>query len=88
MSEKTMTPASDLATRFPEAVKADERKGVEGYLVEAKDLLKVAQTLRDEMGYDYLSSVTGVDYPEDNKQEVVYHFFKSTGGTYLPLSVQ
>ncbi len=88
MSEQTKAPASDLATRFPDAVKADERKGFEGYLVEAKNLLEVAQTLRDEMGYDYLSSVTGVDYPDENKQEVVYHFFKSTGGTYLPLSVQ
>jgi NADH-quinone oxidoreductase subunit D/NADH-quinone oxidoreductase subunit C/D len=88
MSEQTAAPASELETRFPEVVRLDERKGYEGYLVDAKNLVEVATTLRDEMGYDYLSSVTGVDYPEENKLEVVYHFFKSTGGPYLPLSVQ
>ena len=88
MSEQTAAPASEFETRFPEVVRPDERKGYEGYLVDAKNLVEVATTLRDEMGYDYLSSITGVDYLEENKLEVVYHFFKSTGGPYLPLSVQ
>ena len=54
----------------------------------AKDLVKVAIALRDELGYDFLSSVTAADYIDEGKIEVVYHFFKSTGGTNLTLSVQ
>jgi len=87
MSETTIAP-SELAERFPEAVKADERKGYEGYLVEPKKLVEVATALRDDLGYDYLSSVTAVDYIDENMMEVVYHFFKSTGGTALTLSAQ
>lgn len=88
MAEQTTTPASELESRFPELVTPDERNGFEGYLVEAKDLVEVATVLRDELGYDYLSSITGVDYIDDNILEAVYHFFKSTGGPALTLSVQ
>jgi len=88
MAEQTTTPASELESRFPELVTPDERNGFEGYLVEAKDLVEVATVLRDELGYDYLSSITGVDYIDDNILEAVYHFFKSTGGPALTLSVR
>ena len=88
MADQTATPASELESRFPGLVKPDERKGFEGYLVEPQNLIEVATALRDELGYDYLSSVTGVDYIEENMIEAVYHFFKSTGGTALTLSVQ
>ncbi|MBN2043692.1 MAG: NADH-quinone oxidoreductase subunit D [Anaerolineales bacterium] len=57
-------------------------------MVEPKALVKVVVALRDELGYDYLSSVTAADYIDDHKIEVVYHFFKSTGGTNLTLSTQ
>jgi NADH-quinone oxidoreductase subunit D/NADH-quinone oxidoreductase subunit C/D len=45
------------------------------------------------MGYDYLSSVTAVDYYSDapnsnNFIEVVYHLYKSTGGGALEIKVQ
>lgn len=46
-------------------------------------LLAVAKYLRDEMDYDYLSNVTGVDYlGRDARFEVVYHLFsmKAWGG--------
>lgn len=101
MSEQTPTaPAaaapvekSELEKRFPNAVKADDRAGYDGYLVETSNLVEVATALRDEMGYDYLSSVTAVDYYSDapnanNFIEVVYHFYKSTGGGALELKVQ
>ncbi len=88
MAEQTTTPASELESRFPELVKPDERNGFEGFIVEAKDLVEVATALRDELGYDYLSSITGVDYIDDNVLETVYHFFKSTGGPALTLSVR
>lgn len=73
---------------FPEQVKPDEREGYEGYLVESNHLLEIAATLRDQYGYDFLSSVTGVDYYPDGGLEVVYHFYKFTGGPSLVLKVQ
>jgi NADH-quinone oxidoreductase subunit C/D len=74
MSEQTVILESDLAARFPEAVTTDERKGFEGYLVKPESLLEVVRVIRDELGYDFLSSVTGVDNFPDNL-EVVYHLF-------------
>lgn len=88
MTEQTTAPPSILEQRFPGVVVADEREGYEGYLVAARDLIEVATALRDEMGYDFLSSVTGVDYIEEDKLEAVYHFYKSTGGGSLVLAVQ
>ena len=41
--------------------------------VEADDLLEVARYLKEKQGYDYLSAVTGVDYPD--RFEVVYHLY-------------
>jgi NADH-quinone oxidoreductase subunit D/NADH-quinone oxidoreductase subunit C/D len=90
MTEQTavLTAENDLAARFPEAVVVDARKGYQGYLVNAESLVEVATALRDEMGYDYLSSVTGVDYLPEGKLEVVYHAFRSTGGPALVFKVQ
>jgi NADH-quinone oxidoreductase subunit C/D len=87
MSEQTVILETDLAARFPEAVTPDERKGYEGYIVKPESLLEVVGTLRDELGYDYLSSVTGVDNFPDNL-EVVYHLFKTTGGSALTIKTQ
>ncbi len=78
----------DLAERFPEAVLPDTRKGYEGYIIQADSLIEVATFLRDEMGYDFLSSVTGVDYYPENMMEVVYHAFRSVGGPALVFKVQ
>jgi NADH-quinone oxidoreductase subunit C/D len=87
MSEQTIILDTDLVARFPEAVLPDERKGYVGYLVKPENLLEVVEFVRDELGYDYLSSVTGVDYYPDNL-EVVYHLFKTTGGPALTLKTQ
>jgi NADH-quinone oxidoreductase subunit C/D len=78
----------DLVSRFPDYVIADDREGYEGYIVLSDHLLEVAQVIRDEFGYDYLSSVTGVDYLSDNQMEVVYHAFKSIGGPALVFKTQ
>ncbi|NLG70788.1 MAG: NADH-quinone oxidoreductase subunit D [Chloroflexi bacterium] len=77
----------DLAERFPEAVTPDTRKGYEGYIVKPENLLEVVRFLRDEQGYDYLSSVTGVDYFPEH-MEVVYHLYKTTGGPGLVIKTQ
>lgn len=85
MTEQVAT--HPLLEKFAGKLVADERKGYEGFVVEAANLVEVATTLRDEVGYDYLSSVSGVDYTEENKLEVVYHFYKTTGGAGITLSV-
>ncbi len=87
MTEETTTK-DNIETRFPSGVSKDERPGYQGYLVEPGKLIEFATALRDEMGYDYLSSVTAVDYLPDGLLEVVYHAYKSTGGPELVFSVQ
>lgn len=84
-----IAPEKDaLIELFPEAVQPETRKGYSGYRVEAGRLLEVAQALRDQLGYDFLTSATGVDYPAENVLEMVYHFHKTTGGAPLALHVQ
>jgi NADH-quinone oxidoreductase subunit C/D len=73
----------DLAARFPESVALDERKGYEGYIVKPENLVDFAIFLRDEAGYDFLTSVTATDYYPEDRMEVVYHVFKTTGGSVL-----
>jgi NADH-quinone oxidoreductase subunit C/D len=84
----TLLPPLDLATHFPECVTPDTRKGYAGYMIQADKLIEVATYLRDELGYDYLSSVTAVDYLAEGLIEVVYHAFKTTGGPGLVFKVR
>jgi NADH-quinone oxidoreductase subunit C/D len=78
----------DLETKFPGILTPDERAGYEGYIVKVDHLLDFVSNIHDELGYDYLSSVTGVDYLPDEKMEVVYHAYRSKGGPALVFKVQ
>jgi NADH-quinone oxidoreductase subunit C/D len=69
-----------LNEHFPDAVQPADRAGHGGYVIQADRLTEVARHLRDEMGYDYLSSVTAVDYATDGYFEVVYHAFSTERG--------
>jgi NADH/F420H2 dehydrogenase subunit C len=88
MGNQNIAQESDLTYIFPDILTRDERPNYEGYLVKPEHLYNVMMKLRDDLGYDYLSSVTGVDYLPDNKMEVVYHLRKSTGGSPLVLKAQ
>ena len=89
MTEQNVVAQSlDLASRFPGKVTKDARQNYEGYIVEPDFLLDFARTVRDEEGYDYLSSVTGVDYLPEGKLEVVYHAYKTIGEKGLVFKVQ
>ncbi|HVP20296.1 MAG TPA: NADH-quinone oxidoreductase subunit D [Anaerolineaceae bacterium] len=89
MSEQMIVSQPAQVYRWPaEKVSKDSRQGYQGYIVQADYLLEFARLLRDEDGYDYLSSLTGVDYPQDNILEVVYQVYKTTGGTGLMYKVQ
>ncbi|MDD2923327.1 MAG: NADH-quinone oxidoreductase subunit D, partial [Anaerolineales bacterium] len=78
----------DLVARFPNFVSLDARAGYSGFIVQKENLIEVATAIRDEFGYDLLTAVTGVDYIAENKMEVVYHAYKTTGGAGLVFKVQ
>jgi NADH-quinone oxidoreductase subunit D/NADH-quinone oxidoreductase subunit C/D len=78
----------DLSARFPGVLHPDNRPGYSGWVVENANLHEFATSLRDEFGYDYLSSLTAVDYLPEGKMEVVYHVYKTTGGAGLVFKVQ
>ena len=86
----TVEPSTtiDLGARFPGIVSADARPGFKGWMVPPENLVEVATAIRDEFGYDLLSTVTAVDYLPENKMEVVYHAYKTTGGPGLMFKVQ
>ncbi|GJQ36263.1 MAG: hypothetical protein JETCAE01_22730 [Anaerolineaceae bacterium] len=88
MTAPASTQTLDLAARFPDFVSADARPGFSGFIVKKENLVEVATTLRDEFGFDLLSTVTGVDYPAENKMEVVYHAFRTTGGPGIVFKTQ
>ena len=78
----------DLSARFPNMLWADTRTGYTGWLLDKSRLLEFATALRDQFGYDYLSSITGVDYLPEGKMEIVYQLYKTTGGPGLLFKVQ
>lgn len=88
MSEQIIETEVKLDEIFPEFVTPDLRKGYEGYLVKSEKLLEVARYLHDQLGYDYLASATAVDYLPDGLMEMVYHVYRSTGGSALVFKVQ
>ena len=83
-----LTATVDLIARFPGMVSADARPGYSGFIVNKDNLVEVATAIRDEFGFDLLTAVTGVDYIAENKMEVVYHAYKTTGGAGLVFKVQ
>ena len=88
---ETLDPSTSsgqaFAARFPGSVIADSRPNYTGWIVNKDKLVEVASALRDEFGFDFLSSVTGVDY-FPNTMEVVYESFKTTGGPSIRFKVQ
>ena len=86
----TPTPVqnADLTARFPNILIPDSRPGFSGWLLDKSNLLEFATALRDEFGFDYLSSVAGVDYLPEGKMEVAYQLYKTTGGPGLLFKVQ
>ncbi len=88
MATAIETQTVDLAARFPGIVSADSRPGYAGFMIPKENLVEVATALRDELGYDLLTSLTGVDYIAENKMEVVYHAYKTTGGAGVVFKVQ
>ncbi len=78
---------TDLISAFPEEVHIETRPGFSGIVVNTTALTSVMTFLKDRMDFDYLSSITGVDDFPENQLEVVYHLFRSTGGSGVVLRV-
>jgi NADH-quinone oxidoreductase subunit C/D len=88
MADQVKTAAPDLATtiaalqeRFPGDIKADDRKGYSGIIINNDKLVEVALAIRDEYGFNYLTSATAVDYlGQGDHMEMVYHAFRAPEG--------
>ncbi len=81
VADLTAGPLAVLKEKFGDAIRPGD---YEGAVIANDQLVEAAKFIRDEMGYDYLSSVTGVDYLAANEVEVVYHAY-STKHTGAPL---
>ncbi len=90
LTSTTIDGAIDhLQATYPKAVSADNREGYGGIIVESAQLLDVARFIRDELGFDYLSSATAVDYlGAGDHMEMVYHAYRSSGGGALVFKAQ
>ena len=81
---------STLQSRFPDAIRLDDRKGYVGIIITPNRLVEVATAIRDDFGYNYLSSATAVDYlGHGDHLEMVYHAFRvPEGGAPLVFKTQ
>ena len=70
-------PLAALKEKFGDAIRPGDYEGV---VVASDQLVEVATAIRDELGYDYLTSVTAVDYLAQNEMEVVYHALNTRAG--------
>lgn len=78
-----------LKEKFPDAIQDDTREGYKGIIVDKNKLVEVATAIRDELGFDYLSSATGVDYLGiGDHLEMVYHAYSTNGGPALVFKAQ
>jgi len=83
MTTQTPTETHDLAKKFSSFATADTRPGFSGWIVTPENLLEFCTYLRDELGYNYLVNLCGVDYLPEGKMEVVYNVYKTTDGSGL-----
>lgn len=73
-----------LKSRYPDAVSDDARTGYSGVVIDRQRLPEIARTIREDLGFDYLSSATAVDYHGiEDSMEMVYHAYRTSGGKAL-----
>jgi NADH:ubiquinone oxidoreductase subunit C len=63
-----------LKARFPEAIKEGkiDRAGRVTITFDKNKVLDIARFMRDELGFDHVKGVAGVDFPTHKKLEVLY----------------
>jgi len=69
--------AEAVKANFPDAVSEakTQRRGRVVITVQKDRVVDVALLLKERLGFDYVTSVSGVDYPNRNEFEVVYHIW-------------
>ncbi|QGA67715.1 NADH-quinone oxidoreductase subunit C [Sulfolobus sp. E11-6] len=72
MSETLKSLVNDLQTKFKCQVKIENDRRITVVVTDKKVIKDVANYLK-EFGFDHVKAVTGIDYPEQEKLEVVYH---------------
>nr|PZN54900.1 MAG: NADH-quinone oxidoreductase subunit NuoD [Chloroflexota bacterium] len=78
-----------LKEKYPDAVRDDTRTGYSGVIVDKNRLVDVAKTIRDELGFNYLSHATAVDYLGlGDHLEMVYYAYRISGGPGLVFKTQ
>jgi len=72
MSEETII--DKVKTKFPESIKAAkvDRQLRLTITVDKDHVLEVATWMRDELGFDHVKGIAGVDFPTHKKLEVLY----------------
>lgn len=65
----------------------DETKPDPSIKVNGAQIHAIAKYLRDELKFESLSCVSGVDFPKLPAYAVVYHFFSFSHKTMLPIKV-
>jgi NADH:ubiquinone oxidoreductase subunit C len=65
---------NQLKTRFPQEIKETKIDRARRVTVafEKDHVLDIAKFMRDELGFDHVKGVAGVDYPAQKKLEVLY----------------
>ncbi|MFP3065352.1 MAG: NADH-quinone oxidoreductase subunit C [Sulfolobus sp.] len=61
----------DIITKFKVTGKTESDR--RGYIEVSKDKIPEVAKYLKELGFDHVKSVTGIDYPEKEEFEVVYH---------------
>ena len=78
-----------LRSEHADAVSLDDRDGYQGIIIDSGRLVEVARVIRDDLGFDYLSSATAVDYlGAGDHLEMVYHAYRTSGGGALVFKAQ
>ena len=66
--------ADKISSKFADKVNVDYvRSDRIRVTTKRENIVDVAKFIRDELKYDHAESVSGVDYPDSNEIEVVYH---------------
>ena len=65
---------SKLKARFPEAVKGSKVEGTRRILItfDKDKLLDIATFIRDELGFDHVKGIAGIDDPTHKRIKVLY----------------
>jgi NADH-quinone oxidoreductase subunit C/D len=90
MSDQTLptTLEGELTARYSQWITPETRPGYSGFIVSTNNLLQFSRAVRDEMGFDYLSMVTAADYLAEDRMDIVYLLYRTTGGPGFLFKVQ